>query len=568
MRNLRYGFSLSLTKLMSLVLSLFNVLAPAPQGGRAALQRVSQEPEPQVTALQREVQRLRREVDALKRGGAGQPQQQQKQILEEEPRPTDEPICTCEEASKNPLAQEYAYRSGICTSDTRQLGADPVTTECQYAVHAEYNGNGKFNGAEPEIFNASEAHNYRCFDGITPIFLPAGEVTAPWSCTADNSCGDCDPLGPHPEQCSTARGYAMLWVPRNATATTPRILYVHGGSWLYGSPKSASYAPFCATIAQRTGMPVLTIDYTLAPVANFSKILVQVGTALKWLATHDPTRAGRDGAGRAATPLRDAPMVFIAGDSSGGGTATSALLAQAAGSLPGAGGAKFSGGVLYSPWLNLACDTPSYVSQIFKLEEAAIAPEQRQLKCSIPGLDTTGLTQARVAISGDVAFSGYPHTLATSYADNGQTYAGSAAMTRDPIANAMMASETTLANMPPLQIHVGLSEVLVSESAIFSTKMAAAGASAALHMYDQMWHVFSMYYEGCEHPKLSRLLFAESSLDLTSFFFKDLAQNGGDVGAWQSNGVPFTLTHYEYPRGVDAAMKKYGQFGFAFAQGE
>ena len=92
----------------------------------------------------------------LKRGVAGQPQQQ---ILEEPPM-TDDPTCTCEEASKNPLAQEYAYRAGICPSETRQLGPDPVTTTCQYAVHAEYNGNGKFNGAEPEIFNASEAHSY------------------------------------------------------------------------------------------------------------------------------------------------------------------------------------------------------------------------------------------------------------------------------------------------------------------------------------------------------------------------------------------------------------------------
>ena len=135
----------------------------------------------------------------------------------------------------------YAYRTGICSSDTRQLGPDPVTTTCQHAVHAEYNGNGRFNGAEPEIFNTSTAHSYRCFDGVAPIFLPAGEVTTPWSCTADNGCSDCDPDGPHPEQCSTARGYAMLWVPDGANASTLRILYVHGGSWPYGSPWSVSY---------------------------------------------------------------------------------------------------------------------------------------------------------------------------------------------------------------------------------------------------------------------------------------------------------------------------------------
>ena len=61
--------------------------------------------------------------------------------------------------------------------------------------------------------------------------------------------------------------------------------------------------------------------------------------------------------------------------------------------------------------------------------------------------------------------------------------------------------------MPPLQIHVGLGEVLVAENAIFATRMAAAGGACELHEYDQMWHVFAMYYEGCEHPKVAELLF-------------------------------------------------------------
>eukprot|EP00966_Prymnesium_polylepis_P230118 5324700-Prymnesium_polylepis.1 len=171
--------------------------------------------------------------------------------------------CTCEQASRSPLALEYAYRSGICKGSPPELGPDDDTTKCLYAVHAEYNGHGKFNGAEPENYNESTAHKYPVFDGVNHTRLPAGEVTDAWSCREDNGCSDCDPSSPR--QCSDERGFAYLWVPSSATNTTPRILYVHGGSWTSGSPESASYAPFCAMIARQTKMPVLAIDYTLAP---------------------------------------------------------------------------------------------------------------------------------------------------------------------------------------------------------------------------------------------------------------------------------------------------------------
>lgn len=465
--------------------------------------------------------------------------------------PASARTCTCAEAAKDPLAQEYAYRLGICPGSSPDLGPGVDTTACMYAVHEEYNGPSyKFNGAEPQTFNESTAHSFPVFDGISYARVPAGVVNDAWACQQANGCGDCDPKRT-PRQCSDERGFAYLWVPNGARSTTPRILYVHGGSWLSGSPDSASYAPFCAMIAKTTGMPVLAIDYTLAPVGNFSVILSQIGHATHWLATHNPIEviAGRP----EARPLAAAPPLFIAGDSSGGGSATSALLAQASGSLPGAKGAVFAGGVLFSPWLNLPCDTPSYVSQIFKKETMPTRPEHIVEHCELPGLTQH---KARVSIGGDVAFAGYPASLSASFARNGETYVGNPALVHDPLASPMSATRAHLANMVPLQLHVGLGEVLAAENAIFATKMAEAGAACELHSYDAMWHVFSMYYEGCEHPKISKLLFAYSSLNLTASFFRRLAAANGQVH-WQQNGAPYSWTHYEYPRGVDSAMAAY-----------
>ena len=75
-------------------------------------------------------------------------------------------------------------------------------------------------------------------------------------------------------------------------------------------------------------MPVLAIDYTLAPVAPYRSILRQVGRATHYLATHEPLALLAGDQSTVSHPHK-APPLFIVGDSSGGGTALSALVAQA-----------------------------------------------------------------------------------------------------------------------------------------------------------------------------------------------------------------------------------------------
>ena len=194
------------------------------------------------------------------------------------------------------------------------------------------------------------------------------------------------------------------------------------------------------------------------------------------------------------------------------------------------------------------------MSQIYKLEQRTLSEEREATGCRLTSLPEH--TAAKVAIGGDVAFTDYPYTLAAKFAENGRLYAGDPTLTTDPIASPTHAEASTLSRMPPLQIHIGLSEVLVAENVIFATRLAANGASCELHSYDQMWHVFPQYYEGCEHPHIQKLLFAYSALNLTASFLHQLADEDGLL-PWTNNGIPYTLTHYEYPRGVDTAMANY-----------
>ena len=149
--------------------------------------------------------------------------------------PTPEQLCTCEEAQKSPLLLEYAYRTGLCEGAPKELGPDFATEDCLEDINKEYNTGGAFNGARPVLFDPTTAHEYEVFRGVRHVRLPPGEVTEQWECSEANGCHDCDEEG-SPTQCSRERGYAMLWVPDGADASTPRILYVHGGSWLTGSP--------------------------------------------------------------------------------------------------------------------------------------------------------------------------------------------------------------------------------------------------------------------------------------------------------------------------------------------
>ena len=109
-----------------------------------------------------------------------------------------------------------------------------------------------------------------------------------------------------------------------------RVIYLHGGGYLVGSP--ASHRPLVAGLARATGTPVHVPAYRLAPEHPFPAALDDALAA--W---HALRAAGHP-----------AQRIAVAGDSAGGGLAVSLLLRlRAEGEeLPGAVG-------LISPWLDL-----------------------------------------------------------------------------------------------------------------------------------------------------------------------------------------------------------------------
>ncbi len=123
--------------------------------------------------------------------------------------------------------------------------------------------------------------------------------------------------------------------PKNARAT---ILYLHGGAYVFGSPRL--YRPFTSTLAVAGEADVFSLRYRLAPESRCPAAIEDAVKAYEWLL---------------ALGISSREMV-IGGDSAGGGLAIATLQALRAKGAPMPAGA-----FVFSPWTDLAATGGSIV---------------------------------------------------------------------------------------------------------------------------------------------------------------------------------------------------------------
>lgn len=108
------------------------------------------------------------------------------------------------------------------------------------------------------------------------------------------------------------------------------IYYLHGGGYVFGSPKSHRAATFA--LAREAEAEVFSLDYRMAPEHLFPAAVEDALAGYRWL-----LRKGKDPA-----------KIVIGGDSAGGGLALALLLSIKEQGLPPPAAA-----FLYSPWTDL-----------------------------------------------------------------------------------------------------------------------------------------------------------------------------------------------------------------------
>ena len=125
---------------------------------------------------------------------------------------------------------------------------------------------------------------------------------------------------------------------RPPTAVAGRVvLYLHGGGYVIGSPRSHRH--LAAAVATAGAANALLLDYRLAPEHPFPAAVNDAVAAYGWLLDQGIAPG----------------HVVIGGDSAGGGLTVATLLA-----LRDAGRPLPAAGVCISPWVDLTCGGGSY----------------------------------------------------------------------------------------------------------------------------------------------------------------------------------------------------------------
>jgi acetyl esterase/lipase len=128
-------------------------------------------------------------------------------------------------------------------------------------------------------------------------------------------------------------------IPRGAP-TDRCVLYLHGGAWCLGSPRT--HRGLVADLARGAGVRAVSVDYRLAPEHPYPAGLDDCVAAYRWLLE------------RRVNPSR----IVLAGDSAGGNLAAALLLRLRDEGIPLPAGA-----VLLSPATDLALTGPSHVTR-------------------------------------------------------------------------------------------------------------------------------------------------------------------------------------------------------------
>lgn len=221
--------------------------------------------------------------------------------------------------------------------------------------------------------------------------------------------------------------FGMEWLQAKETGTDKVLLQLHGGGYI-GTMRNA-YRNFAAAYSGLGGgMPVLSVDYRVAPEHPFPAALEDAAQAYGWLLDKG-FRAGR---------------IFLAGDSAGGGLALALImyLRDRGEPLPG-------GVIAMSPWADLTASGDSYQTNYEK----------------------------------DPLFGNTRDSLIYN-----REYVGDA----DPANPYISPVFGSFEQFPPMLLQAGSYEMLLSDAAAVARKAKESGVKVRFHIYEGMFHVFQM----------------------------------------------------------------------------
>lgn len=237
-----------------------------------------------------------------------------------------------------------------------------------------------------------------------------------------------------------AGGVMAEWVVAPGADSRIRTLYIHGGAWIMGSPRS--HRAITTKFAEITGGAVLAIDYRLMPEHSRMAGIDDCRSSYRWMLENGPS-----GTAPAST-------VYVAGDSAGGNLTLSliAWVRDQGLRAPDAAVAlsPATDGTLGSPSLRNNIPTDAMLGPLFG--PLAWVPRSALL---------------------------WVNWLRTRIRPN------------HPVVSPIFGD---LSGLPPLLIHASDVEMLLDDSRRYVNKARAAGSPVTLQTWNHMvhvWHIFN-----------------------------------------------------------------------------
>lgn len=234
-----------------------------------------------------------------------------------------------------------------------------------------------------------------------------------------------------------ANGVSAEWVVPNSGADTGRrLLYIHGGAFFMGSPRT--HRPITTHLAEGMNAAVLAIDYRMLPENPRQAGIDDCETAWRWMAENGPEGA--------ATARR----MMVAGDSAGGNLTLSLLLA-----LKADGERQADAACAIAPLTDATMQSDSLIEN---------APTDALLGNMIGPLEAIPVEE-RAALQAETWGIAADHpSVSPLHGD--------------------------LDGLPPILVHASTSECLYDDARRYTDKATAAGTDVTLQTRDGLMHVW------------------------------------------------------------------------------
>ncbi|MDJ0699083.1 MAG: alpha/beta hydrolase [Woeseiaceae bacterium] len=235
-------------------------------------------------------------------------------------------------------------------------------------------------------------------------------------------------------------GMAAEWVVAPRANANRRLLYLHGGAFIVGSPRS--HRMITAEISRRCGVAVLAIDYRLMPENARMDAVIDCQTAFRWMLENGP-----------AGPS-EAQEIFVSGDSAGGN-----LALVLAAWVRDEGIASINGVIAFSPATDLTLTSDSITANI---------PTDPMLG---PALGPLARLPTRLKVlAGLVSSRRSP---------------------RDPLISPLFGD---LSDLPPILVQASEAEMLLDDARRYVDKARSQGSPATLQTWPGMVHVWPIFH--------------------------------------------------------------------------